>query len=83
MAYRDTVVYQLKQGNQVVYIGITNDPARREKQHRKSGKEFDQMELVSQYMTAEEAQKKEQEMLEKYRKGHGGKNPKYNDDPNG
>ena len=83
MAYRDTVVYQLKQGNQVVYIGTTNGLARRVKEHRRLGREFDQVERLPQYMTEEEAQEKEQEMLEKYRKGHGGENPKYNTDPNG
>ena len=83
MAYRDTVVYQLKQGRKIVYYGITDDPVRREKQHKESGKEFSHIKPVSRRMTEEGAQKKEQEMLEKYRKGHGGKNPKYNKDPNG
>ena len=27
---RDTYKYELKQGNKVVYVGITDDPGRRE-----------------------------------------------------
>ena len=83
MGPRNKVVYQLKQGHKIVYIGITNDLARREKEHRELGREFNRIERVSRPMTEEEAQKKEQETLEKYRKRRGGKIPKYNKDPNG
>lgn len=31
---RDTYKYQLKKGNKVIYIGVTNDLERREKQHQ-------------------------------------------------
>jgi predicted GIY-YIG superfamily endonuclease len=31
---RDTYKYELKDGKKVVYVGITNDPERREAQHR-------------------------------------------------
>jgi hypothetical protein len=33
---RDTVTFGLKQGRKVVHKGTTNDPARREQEHRDS-----------------------------------------------
>ena len=34
MANRNTYKYELTRGNRVVYVGITNDPSRREAEHR-------------------------------------------------
>ncbi|MDA7956057.1 MAG: GIY-YIG nuclease family protein [Gammaproteobacteria bacterium] len=73
----DTVAYQLKDGNAIVYIGITNDPEGREKAHRKDRKKFTRME-ISRRMTRSGAQRLEEKMLADYRRSHGGKNPKYN-----
>ncbi|GHU63704.1 hypothetical protein FACS1894123_07010 [Bacteroidia bacterium] len=43
---RDTYKYELKNGNKVEYVGITNDPERREAQYRQE-KNFDTMNIVS------------------------------------
>lgn len=37
---QDTVTYELKKGNEVLYVGTTNDPERREQEHVDSGKEW-------------------------------------------
>ncbi len=80
---RDTVMYDLKQGRKVVYRGTTNDPDRRTQEHRAQGKNFDRLVVTSRRMTAEGARRKEAENLAKYRKGHDGKNPRYNNDTDG
>ncbi len=79
----DTVTYDLKVGNKVVYRGTTNDPGRRAEEHAAAGKKFGKMEVTSRKMTEEGAKKKEAEALETYRRGHGGKNPKLNKDDDG
>ena len=83
MAKRDTYNYNLKKGNKVVYKGITNDPERREEEHRESGKKFDVMELVGRAKTEDSAKQEEARQLEIYRNNHNGKNPKYNKTDNG
>ena len=40
MANRDTYKYELRNGNKVVYVGITNDLGRREAEHRNEGMKF-------------------------------------------
>lgn len=79
---QDTVIYELKQGNKVVYVGTTNDPERREQEHKEDGKKFSHMNVTSRRMTEEGAKKKETERIETYRKNQG-KNPKYNKDSDG
>lgn len=79
---QDTVTYELKQGNKVVYVGTTNDPEQREQQHREDGKKFGHMNVTSRRMTEDGAKKKEAERLATYRKNQGG-NPKYNKDSDG
>ena len=74
---RDTVTYELKQGRKVVYVGTTNNPERREAEHKSAGKKFTKMTLTSRKMTEAGAKKKESTRLETYRKNQG-KNPKYN-----
>jgi len=76
---RDTCRYKLKKGNQIVYIGITDDPKRRESEHKSEGKQFSKMEKVGTAVTRESALKWESESIKKYKKNHGGKSPKYND----
>lgn len=75
---RDHYRYELKDGNKIVYIGITDDPSRREAQHRQEGKRFSHMRVVGLAVTIDTAQKWEKERLETYRKSHSGKNPRYN-----
>ena len=79
---QNTVTYELKQGNKVVYVGTTNDPGRREQEHVEAGKEFSHMKITSRRMTEEGAMKKEEERLKTYRQNQG-VNPKYNKDSNG
>ncbi len=80
---RDTVTYELKDGKKVVYRGTTNNPEKREAEHKSSGKHFSKMTVTSRKMTADGAKKKESKSLETYRKSHKGKNPKYNKDSDG
>ncbi|MBC6414513.1 MAG: GIY-YIG nuclease family protein [Chromatiales bacterium] len=83
MELRDTIVYELKKGNEIVYIGTTNDPERRKREHETEGKVFDSMNLVSGPVTEDEAKRIEKELLAEYRQRHNGKNPKYNKDSDG
>lgn len=80
---RDTVTYDLKRGPKIVYRGTTNDPERREREHRAQGKSFDRLAVTSRRMTDEGAKAKEAENLARYRRGHRGRNPQYNDDAEG
>ena len=80
---RDTVTYDLKDGGKIVYRGTTNDLERRVEQHRREGKKFTHFLQTSRKMTEEGARKKETENLERFRRNHGGKNPKYNKDSDG
>ena len=80
---RDTVTYDLKDGNKIVYRGTTDDPERRAEEHKASGKKFSNLKVTSRKMTEEGAKKKEVDALKRYRDGHGGKNPKYNKDSDG
>jgi predicted GIY-YIG superfamily endonuclease len=83
MSNRDTVTYELKQGNRVVYVGTTNNPERRQQEHEKLGKKFNTMKVTSRKMTSDGAMKKEASRLNVYRKNHGGVNPRYNKDSDG
>lgn len=76
---RDTSRYLLKKGNEIVYIGITDDPKRRESEHKSEGKKFAKMEKVGPAVTRDSAFKWESERIKKYKKSHSGKSPKYND----
>lgn len=78
----DTVTYELKNGNEVLYVGTTNNPERRKREHIASGKKFKRMNITSRKMTEQGAKKKESERLATYRKNNG-RNPKYNKDSDG
>ncbi len=82
MKKRDTVTYELKQGNKILYIGITNDPDRREQEHKDEGKQFSHLNVTSNRMTVEGAKQKESDRLETYRRNQGRK-PRYNKDFDG
>lgn len=75
---RDTVTYDLKRGQKVVYRGSTKNPMAREQKHRDEGKKFDRLVVTSGRMTESGAKKKEAEKLKTYRKWHHGRNPQYN-----
>lgn len=78
MTKRTTYNYTLKNGNQTVYQGITNDPSRRMAEHVQSGKEFTSMVHTTYPTTRETARAREASGLEHYRATHDGINPKYN-----
>jgi predicted GIY-YIG superfamily endonuclease len=80
---RDTVTYDLKRGAKIVYRGSSNEPERREQEHRDEGKRFTHMTVTSRRMTEDGAKEKEADSLESYRRSHGGKNPQYNDTDHG
>ncbi len=80
---RNTVTYDLKRGRKVVYRGTTNDPERREQEHRVAGKKFTHMLITSPKLTEESARKRESDSLSTYRHGHEGRNPEYNKDSDG
>ena len=72
------MTYELRNGMEVVYRGTTTDPECREAEHLREGKKFTKLVVTSRRMTKEGAAKKETESLATYRRNHGGKNPKYN-----
>ncbi len=78
----DTVVYELKKGNKILYVGTTNDPERREQEHKKTGKNFGHMNVITRKMSEDGAKNKESDRLATYRKNNG-RNPKYNKDSDG
>ena len=80
---RDTMTYDLKKGRKVVYRGTTNDPERREREHRNDGYDFDRLVPTSVRMTPQSAKNREADNLERYRRSHRGHNPKYNQDDDG
>lgn len=74
---RDAYVYVLTdEKGHILYIGTTNIPA-----HLRDGKELSYMEPLGP-MTEDEARDLEKKMLDEYRRGNRGKNPKYNDSAN-
>ena len=75
---REFFTYDLKDGRKIVYRGKTNDLDRRTDEHKEEGKKFTHARQTSRRMTDEGAQKKEEQLLEDYRKRHAGRNPKYN-----
>ena len=80
---RDTVTYDLKKGRKIVYRGTTNDPDRREREHLNDGLDFDRLVPTSRRMTPQGAKDRETNNLKRYRRNHGGRNPRYNKDQDG
>jgi predicted GIY-YIG superfamily endonuclease len=83
MRSRKTVPYTLRQGNKIVYVGITNDLVDRESQHRGNGKRFDSLRPEGSKHTRESARQWEKDRLETFRNNHKGQNPQYNKDADG
>ncbi|MBU7037633.1 MAG: GIY-YIG nuclease family protein [Theionarchaea archaeon] len=78
MNKRDSWRYELRHGHEIVYIGITNDPERRETEHKSERKRFTNMNIVGPSVTRKTAEKWEEERLRTYRRNHRKKSPKYN-----
>ncbi len=71
--------YHLKDGKEIVQVGITRRPPEiREAEHRAGGKKFTRLRPVGPAVTKETAEKWEEDSLAAYRRSHRGKNPKYN-----
>ena len=80
---RDTVTYELKNGNELLYVGTTNDLDRRLAEHKAAGKSFTGHKVTSPKRTEVGAKRKEAERLATYRQNHGNRNPKDNKDSDG
>jgi predicted GIY-YIG superfamily endonuclease len=75
---RNTRNYTLYDGNTKVYIGTTKDLDRRAAEHTRDGKQFTRMVTEGRAKTEGGARRREAEALETYRRGHRGRNPRYN-----
>lgn len=82
MSKRDTFKYVLKDGNKIKYVGITDNPQRRESEHQRN-KDFQKMEIVGRAVTRESAEKWETERIDQYRRNHNGHVPPLNKTQNG
>jgi len=82
MSKRDTYKYELKDGNKVLYVGITNDPERREQEHRQN-KEFGHMNVIGNRTTRNAAENWEENRIGTYMNNHGGKTPPLNKNETG
>ena len=74
--------YKLVKDGKAKYIGITNNPERRNKEHSNSDKNYDYMELTSGRISRSEAERRESRNLNSYRNATN-KNPEYNKTSNG
>lgn len=83
MADRNTYKYILKDGNEIVDYGITNDLERREQEHRSEGLKFTKMEKVGIATTREAAGAWEEACILHYKDTHGGRRPRYNQNDSG
>lgn len=75
---RDTWLYELKDGNEIVYYGISQDPDKRAIEHGNAGKRFTHINVRSVALTRESAEKREKREIQRYQRQHGGRSPKYN-----
>ena len=74
---RDTNVYELKDGKKRVYLGTSNNPQRRIKEHKQDGKKFTKLNILTPKMQKNNAEKKETNLIKKHKKTTGSL-PKYN-----
>lgn len=81
---RNTRKYELhdKNGN-TLYIGITNDLERREREHRNDGKKFAEMVQIGRATTRDAANNWETAAIRDYMDSHRGRLPRYNQNNNG
>ena len=82
MGKRDTYKYELTKGNRVVYVGITNNPERREMEHHQD-KDFDRMKIIGKASTLDGASQWETNRIQTYMKSHNGNTPLYNQNEHG
>lgn len=61
----------------ILYVGVTNNPARRSGEHRQSGKRG-KLKVETRAMTPTSARRWEAKRLETYRRNHSGRNPRHN-----
>lgn len=78
MVKKDYVIYKLKKGNEIVYIGIINDFKRRINKHINEGKEFTTFYFVKGWYTRREAEEIEVMELSVYQTTHRYRPPNYN-----
>ena len=78
MVKKDYAVYKLKKGNEIVYIGITNDFTRKINEHMNDDKEFTTFDFVKGWYTQKEAKKIEALELSVYKNTHKYRFPIYN-----
>lgn len=83
MAERDTYKYELRNGNRVVYVGITNDLDRREAEHRNEGMQFTSINKVGNITTRDAAETWEADRIATYKENHHGDRPLYNQNDSG
>lgn len=76
-AKRNVVNYTLRQGRKTVYKGITNNPARRRAEHKRSGKRFTRM-TTGVKISMKTARKRETVGITSYKRSHRGRRPRYN-----
>lgn len=74
---RDTYKYEVYDGNELVYVGETNNLKRRESEHRRKKWNFTKMVRVGRVTTKESAYKWQGERLKTYMKNHKGNLPRY------
>ena len=79
---RDTSRYELHQGNKVVYVGITNNPERRMREHE-ADKDFGKMVIIGRKVTRATAENWETERIATYKRNHSGERPIYNSNDSG
>lgn len=82
MSKRDTYKYELKNGNKVLYIGITNDPLRREQEHRQN-KDYGHMNIIGKRTTREAAENWERKRIDTYMQSHDNNTPPLNKNKSG
>ena len=82
MEKRSHYKYELKKGNKLLYVGITNDPQRRLEEHTQT-KKFGHMVIVGNASTKVGAENWETKRIETYARNHGGEIPPKNKTKNG
>lgn len=82
MSRRKTYKYELKDRNSLLYVGITDNPERREQQHRQD-KDFGHMTIVGNRTTRDAAEKWEEERIRTYMNNHWGETPPMNKNETG
>ena len=80
---RDTYKYELRDGNRVVYVGITNDLEGREAEHRTEGMDFTSIRKIGNVTTRDAAEQWEADRIATYKENHNGERPKYNANDSG